>query len=53
MLPRTRVKRFLLVTLGITGLYLGLNCVWLALTPSLGACSTPGPIAAGSEKPRT
>lgn len=29
------MKRFLLVTLGITGLYLGLNAVWLALTPTL------------------
>ena len=37
MLPRPRVKRFLLVTLGITGLYLGLNALWLALTPSLAA----------------
>lgn len=32
-----RVKRFLLVTLGITGLYLGLNALWLALTPALSA----------------
>ena len=37
MLPRPSVKRFLLVTLGITGLYLGLNALWLALTPSLAA----------------
>jgi len=29
------VKRFLLVTLGITGLYLGLNEMWLVLTPTL------------------
>src|SRR6185436_5619051 len=35
MLPRPGVKRFLLVTLGITGLYLALNALWLALTPSL------------------
>ena len=35
MLPRSGVKRFLLVTLGITGLYLALNALWLALTPSL------------------
>jgi hypothetical protein len=34
MLPRAGVKRFLLVTLGITGLYLALNASWLALTPS-------------------
>ena len=34
MLPRPGVKRFLLVTLGITGLYLALNATWLALTPS-------------------
>ena len=31
------MKRFLLVTLGITGLYLGLNALWLAFTPSLAA----------------
>jgi len=31
------VKRFLLVTLGITGLYLALNALWLALTPSFAA----------------
>ena len=31
------VKRFLLVTLGITGLYLGLNAMWVALTPALEA----------------
>ena len=37
MLPRPGVKRFLLVTLGITGLYLALNALWLALTPSLAA----------------
>jgi hypothetical protein len=35
MLPRPGVKRFLLVTLGITGLYLGLNALWLAATPAL------------------
>ena len=29
------MKRFLLVTLGITGLYLGLNEMWLVLTPTL------------------
>src|SRR5688572_9311271 len=37
MLPRPGLKRFLLVTLGITGLYLALNTLWLALTPSLAA----------------
>jgi len=37
MLPRPGVKRFLLVTLGITGLYLALNALWLAVTPSLAA----------------
>jgi hypothetical protein len=37
MLPRPNVRRFLLVTLGITGLYLGLNALWLALTPALEA----------------
>jgi hypothetical protein len=37
MLPRPGVKRFLPVTLGITGLYLALNALWLALTPSLAA----------------
>jgi hypothetical protein len=31
------VKRFLLITLGITGLYLGLNTFWLSLTPWLDA----------------
>ena len=31
------MNRFLLVTLGITGLYLGLNALWLTLTPSLAA----------------
>lgn len=31
------MKRFLLVTLGITGLYLGLDLVWLALTPTIEA----------------
>ena len=29
------MKRFLLVTLGITGLYLGLDTLWLAFTPAL------------------
>ena len=31
------MKRFLLVTLGITGLYLGLDLLWLSLTPTLEA----------------
>lgn len=31
------MKRFLLVTLGITGLYVGLDALWLTLTPSLAA----------------
>ncbi len=37
MLPRPGVKRFLLVTLGITGLYLALNALWLLAMPSLAA----------------
>lgn len=31
------MKRFLFITLGITGLYLGLNAFWLSLTPWLAA----------------
>lgn len=35
MPARSPVPRFLLVTLGITGLYLGLDAVWLTLTPAM------------------
>jgi hypothetical protein len=40
------VKRFLLITLGITGLYLGLNAFWLSLTPWLDATFDGGRVAA-------
>ena len=36
------VARFLLVTLGITGLYLGLNAFWLGLAPSLSSMTSAG-----------
>ena len=43
------MKRFLLITLGITGLYLGLNWFWLSLTPWLDA-SFDGSRVAGWER---
>ncbi len=50
MLTRTPFARFLLITLGITGLYLALDQVWLALTPTLSPLANARTEAAWSDE---